>query len=107
MTLSVPSFLAAATSAAMPPRSCAEVAVAALLVLPAVLLGGVPQAVMPIDSVAATAAMAAQRRAERFTSSSMKALSDCRNDIGVAVAGGQLNRRCVGDPVGDKASHLT
>ena len=69
MTLSAPSFLAAATSASIPPRAAADVAVAALAAVAAGCrrcrrrswLGG-EQAAMPTSGEAVASAAAPARR---------------------------------------------
>src|SRR5665647_346511 len=72
MTLSVPSFLAAATSPDIPPRSLAEVAADALtppLELSAVFAGG-EQAAIPMRVSVARAATPVRRAVRVFTSTS-------------------------------------
>src|SRR5664280_3913189 len=81
MTLSVPSFLAASTSAAIPPMPAAEVADAAwaspVLPLPAVFVGG-EHAAMPIRVSAARAATALRRGIRLFTSDLLDRLERTR-----------------------------
>src|ERR1039458_7447532 len=71
MTLSAPSFLAAATNAAIPPAACADVAEEAFappaLVLVVVFVGG-EQAAIPIRVTAASAATPLRRAIRGFTS---------------------------------------
>src|SRR4051794_34204251 len=62
MTLSWPSFLAAATSASIPPRSAAPAAVAAPLPVEAVSFSGGEQAVRPAKVVTASRAAAVRAR---------------------------------------------
>src|SRR5665811_1304718 len=73
MTLSVPSFLAAATSPDIPPRSLAEVAEEALmppvLVLSEVFAGG-EQAAIPIRVSVVRASTPVRRAVRVFTSTS-------------------------------------
>ena len=89
MTLSVPSFLAAATSASMPPAAVADVAVAALFAVlpvspvpPEVLAGG-EQAAMPMRVAVASAAAPVRRRDGPFTQA-----SSGRVGPGVSLAAG-------------------
>src|SRR5450759_4738257 len=92
MTLSVPSFLAASTSAAIPPRALAEVAVEALtpplLVLSEVLVGG-EQAAIPIRVTAASIATPLRRAIRFFT-------SDLRVGVGLPAQASveMLSLRC-------------
>ena len=68
MTLSVPSFLAAATSASMPPPAEAEVCVAQLV--PPLELSGEPDDEQPTATSAAAATPASASRYEDPTSAS-------------------------------------
>src|SRR3954464_14013567 len=76
MTLSVPSFLAAATSASIPPAAVADVAVAALSAVPPAppepleFLAGGEQAAMPMSVAVASAAAPVLRREGPFTQAS-------------------------------------
>src|SRR5450759_4982774 len=71
MTLSVPSFLAAASSPAIPPRSLADVAAEALTPPPlgvSEVFAGGEQAAMPIRATVASAATPLRRAVRVFTS---------------------------------------